>query len=658
MMAMPNESTRSRLGRSVVSCLLAVAISTAGAGCTSGSSRPAGARDGGTHWAFSVVQEPWRLPVPVSRLTAIADGNGALLAGGLTAGDASSNGVLRLDVGTGRLQPAGRLAQPVHDASGALSGRVALIFGGGAATTTAAVQSTAGVVVGQLPQPRSDLSAVAISGQVLLIGGYDGHHELAGVLSTTDGRTFRKVATLPTTVRYAAVLAAHGEIWVLGGSHQGRPIATVQRIDPSTGRVTVVGRLPTALSDAAAIDLDGQILLVGGRTTTGVSGGVYDFDPVTNSTRLVTHLAVPVADAAAIVSNGRGYIIGGENAAPVAAVQVVTATRLPNTQRSKISTTAKSIGQSQSLSDTHPFNGRLLIADRGNNRLLLVDAAHHVLWTFPNASAPAPPSGFYFPDDAFFIDHGTAILSNQEGNDTLVELGFPSGRSLWAYGHPRVARSGPGFLHEPDDAYRLRNGNVVVADANNCRIVIINSQGQQIGQIGRPGSCVHSPPTSLGYPNGDTPLSNGNLLISEVHGSWISEYTLTGKLVWTVQLPISYPSDPQQIGPDRYLVADYANPGGLYEFDRAGHILWSYRPASGPGRLDHPSLAEVLPGGYIATNDDYRDRVVIIDPNTQQIIWQYGHTDHRGARPGYLYIPDGFDLLEPDGSTPTHPSTG
>ena len=44
-----------------------------------------------------------------------------------------------------------------------------------------------------------------------------------------------------------------------------------------------------------------------------------------------------------------------------------------------------------------------------------------------------------------------------------------------------------------------------------------------------------------------------------------------GHVVWTVKLPIAYPSDPQQIGPDLYLIADYSVPGGLYEFTRDGH---------------------------------------------------------------------------------------
>ena len=57
-------------------------------------------------------------------------------------------------------------------------------------------------------------------------------------------------------------------------------------------------------------------------------------------------------------------------------------------------------------------------------------------------------------------------------------------------------------------------------------------------------------------------------------------------------------------------------------------------------------------------NDDYRDRMVAIDPTHLQIVWQYGLTDTSGTAPGLLSIPDGFDLLLANGTTPTHPQTG
>jgi len=47
----------------------------------------------------------------------------------------------------------------------------------------------------------------------------------------------------------------------------------------------------------------------------------------------------------------------------------------------------------------------------------------------------------------------------------------------------------------------------------------------------------------------------------------------------------------------------------------------------------------------IAVNDDYNHRVVIIDPRTKRIVWQYGHRGAAGTAHGYLNTPDGFDFV-------------
>ena len=394
----------------------------------------------------------------------------------------------------------------------------------------------------------------------------------------------------------------------------------------------------------------------GGKSTGAVAGAssspastvstIWAFDPAARRLLPAGHLQVPVSHAAVTVAGGAAWIIGGEShGALVAAVQMLRPDR--------------AFGTAGAPGAGSPYFGaRLLIADRGNNRLLLLNAAMHVVWKYPSAAAPRDPLRFYFPDDAFFAGHGTAIISNQEQNDTIVKIAYPSGKIIWSYGHPRRPGTAPGYLHEPDDAYLLNNGQITVADAVNCRVLVINADGTVAHQIGTVGVCVHHPPASLGSPNGATPLPDGNLLISEINGSWVSEFTRSGKLVWTAHLPISYPSDPQQIGPGRYLIADYASPGQILEFNRQGHILYRYRAAFGPGRLDHPSLAELLPSGVFMVNDDYNNRMVAIDPASGALVWQYGVTGRHGTGPGRLHTPDGFDLLLPDGSTPTHRTTG
>ena len=253
-------------------------------------------------------------------------------------------------------------------------------------------------------------------------------------------------------------------------------------------------------------------------------------------------------------------------------------------------------------------------------------------------------------------DAPVVATTNGQTYRTIATLPVPvRNAAVAALGGPASRR----YLHEPDDAYLLKNGQVTVADAVNCRVLVINENHTVARQIGTDGECFHNPPASMSSPNGDTPLPDGNLLISEINGSWVSEYTPAGKLVWTVHLSVvGYPSDPQQVGSDTYLLADYSSPGQVVEFDRHGKILYRYDQASGPGRLNQPSLAELLPSGVIMANDDHNDRMVAIDPSTGALVWQYGITGKPGTGPGQLNIPDGFDLLLPDGSTPTHPATG
>jgi len=632
---------------------------------------------------------PWHLPAPISREAVVPGRHGRLIVlGGLTPGGASAAGVYSVRTRTGATRRIGALGVAVHDAAGAVVGGSALVFGGGSAASIAAVQGFPlpgghrGGASGpaHLPQARSDLAAVTVGATTYLVGGYDGARPDASVLATTDGRTFRNVAALRVPVRYPAVAALGGKIFVFGGlavtgPSAGTPVTTIQAVDPARHTSSVIGHLPEPLAGAAAVTLHGEVFVAGGETTVpqprkpgmgttqyrargprvgSETGGartftvstIWAFQTETGRLLPAARLQVPVSHAAITVSGSSAWIVGGEShGVLVAAVQMLR----PN----------EAFGTAGAPGAGSPFFGaRLLIADRGNNRLLLLTDTMHVAWKYPSARAPRDPLRFYFPDDAFFIKHGTAIISNQEQNDTVVEIAYPSGKIIWSYGHPRHPGTAPGYLYEPDDAYLLKNGQITVADANNCRVLVINHNGTVAHQIGTNGACRHNPPASMGTPNGDTPLADGNLLVSEINGSWVTEYTPAGKLVWTVQLPISYPSDPQQLGRDRYLIADYAAPGQILEFNRAGRIRYRYRVASGPGRLDHPSLVERLPSGVFMANDDYNNRMVAIDPATKALVWQYGVTGRTGRGPGKLHIPDGFDLLLPGGTTPTHRVTG
>jgi outer membrane protein assembly factor BamB len=617
-----------------------------------------------------VARDAHSLPAPVSGAAATVVPGGGLVVGGLDSSETSVEGVFLLGQ-SGQLQSAGSLAGPLHDAAATTVGEEVLVFGGGTETSTDQVQSlpasiSAGseetaTVVGHLPAVRSDLSAVTVGDKAYVLGGYDGTTPDPAVLATADGRSFSHVADLEVPARYMATTAFDGRIYAFGGeTASGSLTDAIQEIDPAQGTARQIGRLPHPISHAAAVALGPDIYVLGGEEAEGTTARGWRFDPATGKVSPATPLPQPTAGAAVAGFGHSAYLIGGTGAGGEALSSVVALLLHPAKEQATEGEAAasKSEASAGASGKQPPFQGRLMIADRGNNRIIVVNNRKQVLWRYPSKAHPAPPGGFYFPDDAFFTHGGTQIISNEEENERIVQISFPAGKVLWEYGHPGQTGSEPGYLHEPDDAYLLGDGNISVADAQNCRILIISPQKKVLREFGDPAECTHEPPRRLGSPNGDTPLENGDILISEVNGSYIDEITRSGKLVWTLQLPISYPSDPQQLGPDKYLVVDYADPGGIYEFTRAGKILWSYHPESGEGALNHPSLAERLPSGDIAVNDDYRHRVVIIDPKTKKIVWQYGITGHPGTGPDHLHTPDGFDLLEAGGKIPTHPFTG
>jgi len=628
---------------------------------------------------------PWSLPQPLSREVALPGAPGSIdVLGGLTASSASSASVTALAVPSGSATAQGQLAAPTHDAAGAVIGGRSFLFGGGDQTTVATVQAYGGpaggsaTTVAQLPQPRSDAVAATIKQTTYVVGGYDGTRPDPAVLATTSGTSFTTVANLPVPVRYPAVAALGSTLYVFGGEavtgpDAGKPVTTIQAVNVARGTASTVGQLPEPLAGSAAVTLDGVIYLAGGETTditaattwpsdgdtgvtpTGASSAgtasvatIWAFNPRGASLAVAGTLQVPVANAGLAVSGGTAWLLGGEtNGRPVSAAQMFR----PD----------PAYGLAGEPGAGSPYYGdQLLIADRGNNRLLVLNDAGAITWQYPNATAPPPPGpkGFYFPDDAFFIRHGTAIISNQEENDTIVQIGYPSGKVLWTTGHPAVPGSAPGYLHEPDDAYLLKDGNISVADSDNCRILILDPTGAIVHQVGTTGVCTHQPGTALANPNGDTPLANGDVLISETTGSYLSEYTQSGQLVWSTHIPIAYPSDPQPLANGLFLMTDYTDPGGIIEASQQGQIVYQYRDPSGLGELNQPSLAALLPSGAIMANDDYRDRMVAIDPVTDAVVWNYGTPDHPGTAPGLLNIPDGFDILGPNGSTPLHPQTG
>jgi outer membrane protein assembly factor BamB len=299
-------------------------------------------------------------------------------------------------------------------------------------------------------------------------------------------------------------------------------------------------------------------------------------------------------------------------------------------------------------SDPSVLPGPVLIADRDNNRLIEVSPTGRLLWQFPRPGDLVAGQTFKVPDDAFFAPGGRQVIVTQEDDFVVSVIDLDAHRIVYRYGHPGVPGSSGNYLYNPDDALLTPSGLIVLADIKNCRLLAIRPPSHRVvRQLGETGLCAHEPPVGYGSPNGWFPMRDGNSVVTEINGDWIDILNPSGHLLTSTNAPgFTYPSDTNEVRPGVLLSADYTNPGAIETFTYDGRLLWRYAP-SGAQALNQPSLALPLPNGDILANDDYNHRVIVIDPHTNRIVWQYGHTRVAGSGPGYVDKPDGVDLAPP-----------
>jgi DNA-binding beta-propeller fold protein YncE len=308
----------------------------------------------------------------------------------------------------------------------------------------------------------------------------------------------------------------------------------------------------------------------------------------------------------------------------------------------KAAGTGSGVGHLAAGSDTAALPTNILIADRNNNRLVVVSPLGRVVWSSPEPS----------PSDAYFSATGRSIVVTQHANAVVLLRGVDSGRIDYSYGHPNAPGSGDDRLRDPQTGHLTAAGQIVIADLGNCRILFIRKPSHiPVSHLGT-GPCVHAPPASFAGPDAAFPTSDGGLVVTERNPGWIDVLSKAGKVVSQTRLAsFSQPYDANEYAPGKLIVTDRTHPGTVEELSAAtgsataGKVIWSYSPKSGSGELKGPTLAIVLANGDVLVADSLNDRVIVIDPKTNKIVWQYGHTAAPGSSVGYLHTPESVDLL-------------
>lgn len=220
----------------------------------------------GSRWLDTIVA--WKpgsaarivahLPSPVRYAAVAATSDSVVIAGGSLQDGAASAEVLAYTPGRG-VRRIGRLPAPTTHAAAAAIGRVVYVIGGRGATpgsvtnSIVSVDEASGMVkdAGSLRVARSDVSAAAVAGRILVAGG----HGDAGVLGTVSELVPTVVRKTQSTTSAASIYAFDGVDRLTGPARFAKPLvyvpnsqsASVDVIDPHTYKVVdqfPVGQLP------------------------------------------------------------------------------------------------------------------------------------------------------------------------------------------------------------------------------------------------------------------------------------------------------------------------------------------------------------------------------------------------------------------------------
>jgi hypothetical protein len=192
------------------------------------------------------------------------------------------------------------------------------------------------------------------------------------------------------------------------------------------------------------------------------------------------------------------------------------------------------------------------------------------------------------------------------GNREVDEM-TPDHRIVWKYvPAPTDAKRGV-QIHA---VQRLANGNTMVSESGNCRIVEVDKDGKIVKEF--PLTVEHHSTHS------DTrlvrKLDNGHYLVAHESDGTIREYDDAGKVVWSYKLDLAgRPASPGH-GPEGHgdhCYSAYRLPNGntligggnnnrVLEVSPEGRIVWSIDQKELPGiTLAWVTMLEVLPSGNV-----------------------------------------------------------
>ncbi|HVH15945.1 MAG TPA: hypothetical protein VNA15_09545 [Candidatus Angelobacter sp.] len=294
--------------------------------------------------------------------------------------------------------------------------------------------------------------------------------------------------------------------------------------------------------------------------------------------------------------------------------------------------------------------GNILITDQFNNRVIEIDRAGNIVWQFGNGPSDHSANAITGTNDAERIGSltlmsgtgtpaGTTAYCKDGCADNRVLLVDQAGSIVWQYGQFGVTGFGSNQLNTPVQNTFLPNGNVLITDQGNERIIEVQrSDNSIVWQYGQNG-VVGIGRNQLSNPNAAELLPNGHILISDENNNRAIEVTHTtpSRIVatFTAHGTVSGVAFASRLTNGDTLITD-SNNARIVEVDSKDNVVWQYftnnRSGSNPAPL--PTRAVRLANGDTLISDQFNDQVIEITTTmSPTIVASYGTINSSGYSP-------------------------
>lgn len=282
-------------------------------------------------------------------------------------------------------------------------------------------------------------------------------------------------------------------------------------------------------------------------------------------------------------------------------------------------------------------NLRLIITDTYNHRVIEVDRYRNILWQYGRTGIPGTGEGYlHYPSFAEPQEDGE-ILVTDLANDRVIRV--KDARERWQYGTTLVQGDDDNQLFLAETATCLADGTVLITDTSNHRAAIVNDRKKVVWQYGKGFKGTRA--NELDSPQGSAEASGGKILISDTGNHRVILVDRKKNILWqygkthqagSQKNELNLPNMATELFNGNILIVDSGN-HRVIEVDRKGKILWQYgktgKEGSGFNELFWPYNAYRLFNGNTLITDSDNNRIIEADPY-RRIVWQYGKTGKKG----------------------------